>query len=542
MRGYTILILIIISTIVITIYFWNRTNDNSRVDKIVDQLRDRINLLPEDYNSSDRLSDIFDDCYLIALPERKDNALKALSSFDVYPKNIDAVWKGDLDYDGLIDENIIEPTKYTEKLGTVGCYLSHIKTLQTFLNSMAQTAVIFEDDIEKCTNKLRYQRRLTSLISELGNIPDNLDILFLGFCHIDCKNLKFVSNQIVKNGHPHCTHAYVVTRNSARIILENAFPMSIPIDHLYKKLSFNKTLNTCTVFPGLFEQNRQEESIIEGKKLDKTAICWHRKFDNKFRPLIKTTLPTEDPLKFSIPLYTDLHNNVKYIHQSWKDSIIPDKFTDWAQSWKNQYPNSKHLLWTDKDNLNLVETEYPEFLEVYNSYDKHIKRCDAVRYLYLYIYGGLYVDLDFLSLKSLEPLLHMFDHPIVFGEQKEGWNQVPNDIMYSRYPGHPFWKFCLDKLLKNGATNKNVVEETGPSFLMYRITEWKEKYPKDILILKYTYLHPISATNEECRLNKNSEFNKNIQQCMKKYIKPETHAMTFWAGSWTNQWSKSWIF
>ena len=43
----------------------------------------------------------------------------------------------------------------------------------------------------------------------------------------------------------------------------------------------------------------------------------------------------------------------------------------------------------------------------YDGYDIHIKRVDAVRYFYLYHYGGVYLDLDQLCLRELEktPLL-----------------------------------------------------------------------------------------------------------------------------------------
>ena len=39
--------------------------------------------------------------------------------------------------------------------------------------------------------------------------------------------------------------------------------------------------------------------------------------------------------------------------------------------------------------------------EIYDNYDVNIKRVDAVRYFYLYHFGGLYVDLDFECIKNI---------------------------------------------------------------------------------------------------------------------------------------------
>ena len=39
-----------------------------------------------------------------------------------------------------------------------------------------------------------------------------------------------------------------------------------------------------------------------------------------------------------------------------------------------------------------------------------IMRADAVRYLYLYEFGGIYADLDFLCLQSFESLLRAHEH------------------------------------------------------------------------------------------------------------------------------------
>ena len=55
--------------------------------------------------------------------------------------------------------------------------------------------------------------------------------------------------------------------------------------------------------------------------------------------------------------------------------------------------------------MQFLEAYYPWFLPVYRSYEIPVNRNDAVRYFYLYHFGGVYLDFDVGCLKSLEPLL-----------------------------------------------------------------------------------------------------------------------------------------
>ena len=74
----------------------------------------------------------------------------------------------------------------------------------------------------------------------------------------------------------------------------------------------------------------------------------------------------------------------KIIHQTWKTNELPAQFEKWADTWKYHHPDYKYKLWTDQDNLNLIESEFTDFINQYKSYNHFIKRVDAVRYFYLY--------------------------------------------------------------------------------------------------------------------------------------------------------------
>lgn len=52
---------------------------------------------------------------------------------------------------------------------------------------------------------------------------------------------------------------------------------------------------------------------------------------------------------------------------------------------------------------------------MYRSFPYNVQRWDTIRYMILYVYGGVYTDLDTECFKPIEPLLK--DVMIGFGEE-----------------------------------------------------------------------------------------------------------------------------
>ena len=85
----------------------------------------------------------------------------------------------------------------------------------------------------------------------------------------------------------------------------------------------------------------------------------------------------------------------KIIHQTWKNDKLPSQWRQYFDGWHEKHPDFLHVLWTDEDNLHLVEQHYPEFLEEYNWFPLMIQKTDFVRLMYIHKYGGIYADLDY---------------------------------------------------------------------------------------------------------------------------------------------------
>lgn len=52
------------------------------------------------------------------------------------------------------------------------------------------------------------------------------------------------------------------------------------------------------------------------------------------------------------------------------------------------------MLWDEAAVLQLMQDDFPWFLQTYLSYTRRVQRSDVMRYMVLYKYGGVYLDAD----------------------------------------------------------------------------------------------------------------------------------------------------
>ena len=101
----------------------------------------------------------------------------------------------------------------------------------------------------------------------------------------------------------------------------------------------------------------------------------------------------------------------KKIWQTWK--IDPLGFEDrdltCARTWTQKNPGHRYEVLTDNNDLYYVETHFgPEginrsdIVEVYKALTAKIIKADLLRYLVMYIEGGIYADIDVEALKSID--------------------------------------------------------------------------------------------------------------------------------------------
>lgn len=167
----------------------------------------------------------------------------------------------------------------------------------------------------------------------------------------------------------------------------------------------------------------------------------------------------------------------KIIHQTWKDDKIPSRWQGYAKSVKQYHPDWEYRLWTDHDLDQHVKSNLPEFYPVFSSYPRPIFRADAIRYVIMRDFGGMYCDLDYEFIRPYDysgtDLLLATENSFETGHDHF---QVGN-FFFASIPGHPFWQDVINHMIGNpGDKGSDVVDVTGPAMLTKVWLANKEKY------------------------------------------------------------------
>jgi mannosyltransferase OCH1-like enzyme len=187
----------------------------------------------------------------------------------------------------------------------------------------------------------------------------------------------------------------------------------------------------------------------------------------------------------------------KIIHQTWKTKDIPNEWKDAVHSCKKINKEFKYLLWTHTTMDNFVKNNYDNFYKIYKSYKYDIQRCDAFRYLVLYKYGGIYLDLDIVCNKTLNTFLH---YDIVLAHSPNVKTFFSNAFFMVK-PNHPFFKYCINHLYKNinnyqyFGKHLHVMYSTGPAFLTNMFNNY-EKLENSYILNKMQYSGDCNMCNQ----------------------------------------------
>ena len=206
------------------------------------------------------------------------------------------------------------------------------------------------------------------------------------------------------------------------------------------------------------------------------------------------------------------------IHQTWKTRQVPPQVfpREWIESWSGPSTSRfDYRLWTDKDNRALIQQHYPWFLNTYDGYPKEIMRVDAARYFILHRFGGIYVDLDFVRLRSLDPLLERTN--FLFAFQSPG--SIANAIMGCE-PGHPLIEAAIHQLASH--STRGVLEATGPEFLTALIR--REGYMDEVLPSELLY--PYEWNDQK----KPTYAKMSVEELRREF--PSAFAVTHWTATW----------
>ena len=173
----------------------------------------------------------------------------------------------------------------------------------------------------------------------------------------------------------------------------------------------------------------------------------------------------------------------KNIFQSWYTYNLHPFIQEKIDYYKKINPEYKYQLFNDYDmDLFVNENFKGEIAECYNKLNIIVAKVDFWRYLVLYKYGGVYLDMDSGILKPLDELIKYDDEAIITAEGNPD-NYVQWALIFSKQ--HPILKRTIELIVDNIKNNRypnNILKMTGPIVYSRAINEIHSELFNNVII------------------------------------------------------------
>lgn len=150
----------------------------------------------------------------------------------------------------------------------------------------------------------------------------------------------------------------------------------------------------------------------------------------------------------------------RIIWQTMKTNLVPVIMYDYASSWIELNPDYEYRLHDDNDVIAFIKNDFPDYLEAYNKIKYGASKADLWRYLIMYKYGGVYVDMD---CRCIKPLRQWIDPGAEFVTQL-GINKDICQWMIISVPNNPIFLKAAQKALQNIEQNTCLAAYHGFEF------------------------------------------------------------------------------
>lgn len=203
----------------------------------------------------------------------------------------------------------------------------------------------------------------------------------------------------------------------------------------------------------------------------------------------------------------------KIIHQIWLGGEMPQKYKEFAKSWKKYHPDYQYKLWTDKD-VNDI------FITRRNLFDKATNlgmKSDILRYEILKQYGGIYVDTDFECIKPLDTFGYL-DFYTGVGYDTEVQLYI---ALIGTVPNHPIIQATIDSLgpIYTGNKGSQIMNITGANTFTQAFFDTVTNDTKGVVAFPTPYFYPY-PNNVRGQANPYS------------FTTKDTYAIHHWEVSW----------
>lgn len=153
------------------------------------------------------------------------------------------------------------------------------------------------------------------------------------------------------------------------------------------------------------------------------------------------------------------------IWQTYKNDKLPEKAKECQSSWKNQKNYHYQFMNDPQIEAFMKENFSPKIVQTFKRLPLGVMKADMWRYCVLYVHGGIYTDIDSVSIKPIDDWKIQPEDRMIIG--------LENDLHFCQWtilaePKHPVLKTVIQLIVdeaENGFDLKNehfVHHHTGP--------------------------------------------------------------------------------
>jgi GR25 family glycosyltransferase involved in LPS biosynthesis len=151
--------------------------------------------------------------------------------------------------------------------GAIGASLSHLKAWETFLKSGEKYALILEDDVN-------LPATFSMMVRDCAkDLPEKWDVWILGWSHTPVDTGKTGKSPFRKILHFIGAHCYIITRQAAKIFVDEVLPIETHVEHFMNNVAFLKGMSIIRDIRLHLPQMDRILNISDVRKPEGCAAC-----------------------------------------------------------------------------------------------------------------------------------------------------------------------------------------------------------------------------------------------------------------------------
>lgn len=154
------------------------------------------------------------------------------------------------------------------------------------------------------------------------------------------------------------------------------------------------------------------------------------------------------------------------IIQTWKTAQLEPYYQANVDNIRRLNPEWNYVFFTDEDIILFMKNEMPEYYNTFVHLTHKIQQIDFFRYLVIYFYGGVYLDLDIEITMSLNNIYYEYTDQCVFPVElqhitdsiitSQGYTNLIGNYAFYSPPRHPFIKRIIDNIVCQRISPENI--------------------------------------------------------------------------------------